>query len=120
MAAEYFAHMLARCKEFRGTILVEELDEEVAGFVTVLTKVPFDSLDDPPGDYALIADLFVDDRFRRRGVGAQLLREAERLAVSAGAQEIRVGVLDGNHSAARLYRRAGFSPYLQTMSKRLA
>jgi ribosomal protein S18 acetylase RimI-like enzyme len=119
MAAEYLGQMLARCAECAGVILVAESDGVVAGFATVLARVPFESLDDPPGDYALVSDLVVGERFRRRGLGADLLQAAERYAVAAGAREIRVGVLSENHAAASVYRRAGFAPYLQTLAKRL-
>jgi ribosomal protein S18 acetylase RimI-like enzyme len=118
MASEYLSHMLGRCAECVGTILVAEVNGVVTGFVTVLARVPFESLDDPPGTYAFVSDLVVGERFRRRGLGAQLLREAEQYAVAAGAHELRVGVLHENEAAARLYRRAGFAPYLQTLSKR--
>jgi GNAT superfamily N-acetyltransferase len=120
MATEYLRDMLARCVEHAGMLLVAEVDSIPVGFATVLTRVPFESLDDPPGEFALVSDLFVDDRFRRQGVGVALLAEAERLALSAGAQELRINALAGNPVAAGLYERAGFSPYLHTMAKRLS
>jgi ribosomal protein S18 acetylase RimI-like enzyme len=86
--------------------------------VTIFARVPFESLDDPPGDHALVSDLFVEERFRARGCGRSLLQEAERYAMASGAREIRVAVLNQNVTAARLSRRAGFRPYLQTLSKR--
>ena len=117
MATEYLSHMLDRCESCAGTILVAEADGVLAGFVTILTRVPFESLDDPPGHYALISDLVVRERFRGRGLGTELLRDAEHYAVTAGARELRVGVLSENRAAAGLYRRAGFRPYLQTLAK---
>lgn len=119
MATEYLRQMLDRCERCAGTILVAEADGVVAGFVTILARVAFESLDDPPGHYALVSDLVVRERFRGRGLGTELLREAERYAVAADAREIRVGVLSENRAAAQLYRRAGFRPYLETLTKRL-
>jgi GNAT superfamily N-acetyltransferase len=120
IAAPYFEHMHDRCRECAGTILVAECDGDVAGFATVLGRVAFTSLDDPPGDYALVSDLVVRAPFRRRGLGQALLREAERLARTLGfARELRISVLSENHGARELYRAAGFSPYLETLSKRL-
>jgi ribosomal protein S18 acetylase RimI-like enzyme len=119
MAAEYLAQMLDRCHDYAGTILVAECAGAVAGFVTVLAKVPFEELDDPPGEYALVTDLLVRESFRRRGLGGALLREAERCARLAGAAELRVGVLSTNYSARGLYRGAGFVPHLEILAKKL-
>ena len=53
--------MHARCRNYAGTILVAEHEKAIAGLVMVLTRVPFE-LDEPPGDYALVAELVVMDR----------------------------------------------------------
>jgi ribosomal protein S18 acetylase RimI-like enzyme len=119
IAAEFLARMLARCRDYTGTILVAECAGLVAGFATVLARVPYEEIDDPAGEYALITDLVVREAFRRRGLGRALLREAERHARAAGATELRVGVLAANDSARRLYFRTGFAPYLETLTKRL-
>ena len=119
MAADYLGELLRRCGECNGKILVAECDGRVAGFIVVLTRVAFEALDDPPGHYALVSDLVVRDGVRRRGIGRALLQEAERCARAAGATELRIGVLSANRAARRLYRRAGFAPYLETLAKRL-
>jgi ribosomal protein S18 acetylase RimI-like enzyme len=119
MATAYLGQMLGRCRDCAGTILVAESAGAIAGFALVLTQVPFESLDDPPGSYAIVADLVVREGFRRRGIGAALLREAERYAQAAGASELRIGVLSANEAAVRLYRSLGFAPYSQILSKRL-
>jgi GNAT superfamily N-acetyltransferase len=119
IAAEYLEQMLRRCRECAGTILVAESGGAVVGFATVLARVPCTELDDPPGEHAVVTDLVVRADFRRRGIGEALLREAERWARAAGAAELRVGVLSANRAAGRLYRRAGFKPYLETLTKRL-
>ncbi|MGH7554464.1 MAG: GNAT family N-acetyltransferase [Longimicrobiales bacterium] len=119
IAAEYLEHMLRWCGECAGTVLVAECESQVAGFATILTRVPYVALDDPPGEYALVSDLVVRAGFRRRGLGEALLREAERYARTAGAAELRIGVLSGNVGARALYDRVGFTPYLETLAKRL-
>jgi ribosomal protein S18 acetylase RimI-like enzyme len=91
----------------------------VVGFAAVLTRVPYEGLDDPPGEYALVSDLAVREPFRRRGIGGALLAGAEGVAAAAGAAELRIAVLVGNDEAGRLYRSAGFVPYLETLAKRL-
>jgi ribosomal protein S18 acetylase RimI-like enzyme len=118
MATDYLNEMLERCREHSGTILVAEHEGTVAGFATILTRVPFESLDDPPGEYAIVTDLAVLEGFRRRGLGAALLSEAERYAREAGASELRIAVLSANRDAAQLYRRLGFAPYSEILTKR--
>lgn len=119
IADQYLRVMHARCREYGGIILVAELAGEVVGLALVLVRVPFEELDEPPGEYAIVAELVVRDAYRRRGIGAALLRAAERHARDAGASELRIGVLSGNHAAHALYGREGFSPYLETLTKPL-
>jgi GNAT superfamily N-acetyltransferase len=117
MADEYLREMHRRSREYAGTILVAEVNGRVAGLTQVLARVPFEALDEPPGDYAIVAELVVLDGFRGRGLGAALVREAERHAREAGARELRINVLVENTTARQLYRREGFAPYLEIMTK---
>ncbi len=119
MAAGYLDRILGRCRDCAGTILVAECDSAVVGFASLLTRVPFEELDDAPGEYAIVTDLVVRDGFRGRGLGAALLAEAERYARAAGAVELRIAVLSANRGAATLYRRVGFVPYSEVLTKRL-
>jgi ribosomal protein S18 acetylase RimI-like enzyme len=119
MADGYLEDTLRRCRERAGTIFVAEVAGQIAGFVTILTRVPFEGLDEPEGDHALIADLLVSAKFRGRGLGEALLRAGEQYAAAGGAMELRVNVLSGNDPAESLYRRRGFTPYLSTLTKRL-
>jgi predicted GNAT family N-acyltransferase len=79
------------------------------------------------GEVARLGRLAVERDLRRRGVGASLLREAEREAVAAGAHRIS---LHAQMSARSLYERDGYlqqgSPCVEegidhvTMEKRIA
>ena len=119
MAGEHLTAIRKRCRAFHGSLLVAELDGEIAGFATILTRVPFELLDEPPGTYALVADLVVREALRGRGIGAELLTAAERFARAAGAAELRVAVPSRDRTAALLYRSAGFVAQEETLSKRL-
>src|SRR3712207_6192212 len=119
MAADYLDRILGRCRDCAGAILVAECDSTVVGFASILTRVPFEELDDPPGEYAIVTNLVVRDGFRGRGFGAALLAAAERYARTAGATELRIAVLSANRGAATLYRRVGFVAYSEVLTKRL-
>jgi GNAT superfamily N-acetyltransferase len=52
--------------------------------------------------------MWVAPEARGRGVAQALLQASIAWARSIGAQRVQLGVVCGNHSAARLYQRAGF------------
>jgi ribosomal protein S18 acetylase RimI-like enzyme len=118
MAAEYLEQTIARCRDYTGRIIIAEISNVVAGFVTVLARMPFLELDDPPGEYALVTDLMVLEPYRGRGYGRALLDAAERFARDQGAMELRIGVLSANRVAKELYARAGFDTHAEILTKR--
>ncbi|HEY9225879.1 MAG TPA: GNAT family N-acetyltransferase [Gemmatimonadaceae bacterium] len=119
MADEYLRQMHVRCREYAGSILVAERAGVIVGLTMVLTQVPFESLDEPPGQYALIAELVVRAGFRKQGIGRALLEVGERHARASGATELRIGVLSQNRRARELYLREGFAPYSELLAKSL-
>jgi len=119
MTAAYTEAMLHRCEAHGGAVLVAECAGEVVGFVGLAAAVREQELDQPPGAYALVTDLAVSVHQRGRGIGGALLTAAEGLARAHGARELRIALLSGNAPAARLYRAAGFAPYLDIMRKDL-
>jgi GNAT superfamily N-acetyltransferase len=118
MADRYCERIHARCRDALGQIYVAEDDSVEVGFATVLAREPFTELDDPPGHYALITDLVVLEPYRGRGIGRRLLERAEAYAKHAGATELRIGVLENNGTARRLYLDVGFQPHLEVLNKR--
>ena len=118
MAPAYFAQTIEACRKHDGTILVAYDGGNVIGFATVLARVPFESADSPPGDFAYLMDLVVNESYRQGGIGGDLLAAAEEVARAAGATEFRTPVLHGNR-AINLYRRAGMADYSITLRKRL-
>ena len=53
----YVPQMLLRCTQCDGVVLVAELNDEVAGYVTILTKVKSEDIEDGDYEYGLISDL---------------------------------------------------------------
>lgn len=119
MARAYGEQLRARCAAPRGAILVAEVDGEVVGFVAVQTRVPYEGLDDPPGEYALVSDLVVLSDYRRRGMGRSLLGAAESHARAHGAPELQIEVLAANAVARGLYWQLGFRSRTELLSKPL-
>ena len=59
---------------------------------------------------AYFSAAWIDPRYRRRGLGRQLVDEAIVWAAARGADHLRLWVDDTNPSAAEFYRALGFAP----------
>jgi ribosomal protein S18 acetylase RimI-like enzyme len=120
IADAYLQTLIERCKKSAGRILVAEVDQCVVGFVCVLARVEPESPDEERASYAYVSDLALLPGHRGRGLGRQLLEEAEILARRAGVESLQIGVLSRNDGAARLYRSFGFVDFRIHLTKRLA
>ena len=116
---EYIPRMLFRCETCRGKILIAEVDGEIAGYATVLSKVSSDELEDGGIEYGLVSDLVVRDAFRGQGFGRQLLDAAESYARACEVSWLRIGFLAGNQSAQDLYTSMGFANLYVELEKDL-
>lgn len=81
-----------------GRFLLAELDGEPVGCVAV----------HPYGDWAEVKRMWVAPAARRRGLGARLLAEAERIAADCGARTTRLDTNSALPEAIALYRAAGY------------
>ncbi|MFC1680886.1 GNAT family N-acetyltransferase [Pseudomonadota bacterium] len=115
-----FAEMMARCAAFNGRILVAAAGPEIAGYVTVLTRVESEDVEDGGLAYGLVTDLMVRETFRNQGVGRRLLEAAEAYAAGCGVRWLRVEVLAQNHGARGLYSSFGFSEHIVSLEKKLS
>lgn len=64
---------------------------------------------DPSGGVSELISMWVDPRFRGRGVGDALIHEVARWTRTSGASSLRLSVRKGNHAAIRVYERHGFA-----------
>ena len=117
---DYVPQMLDRCSECDGTVLVAEVDGEVAGFATILARVESEEIEDGGIEYGLVSDLVVASRFRRQGLGRKLLEAAESYAKANEVRWLRIGVLAENHSANALYDSLNFKKLYVELEKDLA
>jgi GNAT superfamily N-acetyltransferase len=93
-------------------VLIAELEDQVAGFALCFRT--FSTFLGRPGIW--LEDLYVDERFRRRGVARSLLVELVRR--SPGRVEWEV--LDWNADAIELYDSIGASPFSGWIKYRLS
>jgi GNAT superfamily N-acetyltransferase len=91
-----------------GSVLVAEADGDVVGVLSASWQRAMHV----PGVYATIQDLWVDEAWRSRGVGAELVEAIASQARSRGASRLEVGLPRETFAAIAstesFYRRNGF------------
>jgi ribosomal protein S18 acetylase RimI-like enzyme len=117
-ADPYLAEVFRNCAENSGRVFLAEADGVVVGFICVLAKVP-PSADDGIAPYGYISDLIVRAAHRRRGIGRELMIQAESFARECGAKQLKVGVLVHNEATHAFYRAGGFRDYTVQLVKLL-
>jgi ribosomal protein S18 acetylase RimI-like enzyme len=60
------------------------------------------------GRFALLDELYLRERFRRRGLGREVIAQAEMACKQEGIEALRLEVWTGNVMARRLYESSGF------------
>jgi GNAT superfamily N-acetyltransferase len=113
-SAAQIAARMAACAEIE-IALVAELDGQVGGFACVRV-VPCVLYAEP---YAELTELYVEPKFRRRGVGRALLASAEQLAHARGADDLIIMTGVGNAAAQALYRAAGYDTYAVALNRKV-
>ena len=88
------------------TILVAECAGHLVGFSQVGNGVGNEQL--PPAAAAELKRLYVQERFAGRGVGRDLLRQAEKSAAALGADLLWLQAWVGNTRALQFYPRCGY------------
>jgi N-acetylglutamate synthase-like GNAT family acetyltransferase len=106
----------------RMTVLVAEDEQAVIGFLIASVEK------DPPiykiGEFGVIHDMWVNEAFRNRGVGATLVKAIQQKLEAVGIKQIRVEAIAGDSVAQHLFESCGFRPctsllvYEKSASKR--
>ncbi len=97
------------------TVLVALSDGHPAGFAS-LRVIPQIETAHP---HAELSDIYVDERFRRRGVGRALMSHAERLACERGCVRIHLTTDRWNEGARAFYGALGYSEFGVTLNREL-
>ena len=89
----------------RQHLLVAETEGRIAGTVHLIV-IPHVSRSCKPS--GLLESMVVDEAYRRKGVGAALLREVQRLAREAGCYKLALSSNLARRGAHRFYSRLGW------------
>jgi ribosomal protein S18 acetylase RimI-like enzyme len=100
-----------------SAILLAEDDADALGFVHLAVR---DAPEVPlfvPRRFVVVENLVVAERARRRGVGRELMAEANAWARSRGATALELGVYALNADANAFYRALGYDVLLYRLSR---
>lgn len=87
-------------------VVIGYFNNEPIGFVLFFHN--FSTFLGRPGIY--IEDLFVEEKYRRRGFGGALLTYTAKLAAQRGCGRLEWSVLDWNEPAINFYKKLGATP----------
>lgn len=90
--------------------ILAEINNEVVGFVNIRKASHPSYPMFKPHEFALIANLVVDEAHRRRGIGTRLFGEAKKWAIARGLNHIQLTVWTANAPAMIFYSKLGFKP----------
>ncbi len=91
-------------------MLLARCDNEIAGYVNVLWQAQYVAFQE--AGIAEINDLIVARKYRRRGIGATLMDEAEQQVAKRGQTVVGLGCGDSAYydAARRIYAKRGYAP----------
>jgi len=92
-------------------VLVAEVGTKVTGFLVATVNYRTDYSPNTTGN---ISAVYVEKKFRRRGIGSELVKEACRFFAAKKAKHIYIRYVLGNTEAERFWENLGFKPILLT------
>jgi GNAT superfamily N-acetyltransferase len=100
----------------KAEVAIARVDGEIAGFALYFHN--FSTFLTRPGIY--LEDLYVRQKFRGHGCGAQLLQHLARMALERGCGRLEWSVLDWNQRAISFYKELGAVPMDEWTTYRVA
>ena len=98
------------------TVILAKVADKAVGFA--LVRVVPSVLYSTP--HAELTELYVMEKYRKRGIASDLVTFAEQIAVQKGARSILVQTGDDNLSALALYKKLDYEEYDLVLKKRIA
>jgi GNAT superfamily N-acetyltransferase len=117
-AAACHAANMANIAERGGSTIVAETNGRVVGYLSLVFNEGEAFVDPAKRSHGYVQDVVVAENVRGQGISQLLLAEAERLSRAANLSGLALGMLVGNDTAERAYRRFGMHPHSIEMIKR--
>jgi GNAT superfamily N-acetyltransferase len=120
VAEEFYASITQRVTQKNGRILIAESAEGRAlGWAAACEEEADVYVHADERVYAYIAELYVVEDMRGKGIGRALIAGCENWARERGFKLIMIGVLAKNARAHAIYRGSGFDDYATLLRKYL-
>jgi ribosomal protein S18 acetylase RimI-like enzyme len=118
-AEESFRQFLTRIAASQSDVIVLAADVggEIAGFLVGMIRERTPVF--VRSTHGYITDIYVDPRFRRRGIGRRLVEAAEEWFAARGMDHVRLQVAAANEAGLAFWRSVGFGDYFLTLWKEL-
>ncbi len=92
-------------------ILIAEVDKEVVGFIHGQVQQRLTHL---PTVIGSLATVFVNEGFRRRGIGSRLINEIYKFFRTKKVEDVYLRYVVGNREGVKFWETLGFEPILVT------
>jgi GNAT superfamily N-acetyltransferase len=119
VAGEHYAVLMARVAKKRGRIFMACEGARALGWAVFHHDENMIYVVEAERAFGYIAELFVVEDARGRGIGRALIEACEAHARAEGLGHIMIGVLARNKRTADIYAQAGYAPYAVEMRKYL-
>lgn len=119
VAEDYFAVLMKRVAEHQGRIFIAEMGGVAIGWAVFVVEQNAIYVVEGERTYGYVAELFVNEEARGRGIGQALIKACESEGRAKGLKLMMIGVLAGNQRAGSVYTLAGYSPYATELRKYL-
>lgn len=119
LAREYFQKTITTDSPH---ILIARLQDKIVGFITFEEKGTGSGIEafaSSLSRYEEVIDLFIEDKFRGKNIGAHLMTKAQEHCQNTGLPNMKVEVAASNTGAQRFYERLGFSVKQVEMFKKI-
>jgi ribosomal protein S18 acetylase RimI-like enzyme len=117
VSVEQAIHELLNDTRLGGAWFIE-IDDQIGGYVILTAGFDIEF----GGKHGVLTDFYLDEGFRDKGYGYQVLKLIQERAVGYGFRAIELSVTKKNARARHLYERSGFQPLADrdTMLKSIA
>jgi ribosomal protein S18 acetylase RimI-like enzyme len=120
IGTDYAQFLIHAAAERNGCILMARAGTVAVGFGSAWVEQDDDPLlQEDARTHAYVSDVFVEDAWRRQGIGLRLLGALELEMRSRGCRLIRICSKAANRYALACYEKAGYLPYEIMFAKRL-
>lgn len=106
---KYFIKTMEEVKKCNGKILLFKENEKIVGLIVgLINNDEIEKYDFKVPKRGRISELIVDEKYRQKQIGKQLLNAMKNYLKSIGCEKILIAVMGYNESAIKFYEKNGY------------